>query len=143
MGVISIITSALSAFGIVGNILGKWLDKKKLEADGKVIIQQARIDLQKSQLEGQAKLAQQGQLGDIEYDLNAQDIMKTSWKDEWLTLLLSIPFIMCFIPYTQKIVLDGFAVLSTTPEWYQYCFIGIVVASFGLRSWFRKHGIKK
>lgn len=57
-----------------------------------------------------------------------------SWKDEWLTLLFSIPLILCFIPDYRQYVTDGFAVLATMPEWYQYTLSVIVAASFGVRS---------
>ena len=57
----------------------------------------------------------------------------TSWKDEYLTLLISIPLIMCFIPSLVPYVREGFAVLDTMPTWYQYTFSVIVAASFGVR----------
>lgn len=57
-----------------------------------------------------------------------------SWKDEWLTLLFSIPLIMAFIPDAVPYVNEGFKVLETMPEWYQYTLSVIVAASFGVRS---------
>jgi len=57
-----------------------------------------------------------------------------SWKDEWLTILFSVPLILCFFPSTVQYVKDGFAVLETTPAWYQYTLSIIVGASFGVRS---------
>jgi hypothetical protein len=57
-----------------------------------------------------------------------------SWKDEWLTLLFSIPLIMCFIPSMVPYVQDGFTVLKTMPDFYQYTLSVIVAASFGVRS---------
>jgi len=58
----------------------------------------------------------------------------TSWKDEWLTLLFSIPLIMAFIPGMVVYVQAGFVVLTNMPEWYQYTLSVIVAASFGVRS---------
>lgn len=57
-----------------------------------------------------------------------------SWKDEWLTLLFSVPLIMAFIPGGGAYVDEGFAVLDSMPEWYQYALSVIVAASFGVRS---------
>ena len=57
-----------------------------------------------------------------------------SWKDEWLTLLFSIPLIMCFIPSMVPYVQDGFEVLGNMPDFYQYTLSVIVAASFGVRS---------
>lgn len=58
----------------------------------------------------------------------------TSWKDEWLTLLFSIPLVACFFPSLVDEVQNGFAVLETMPSWYQYTLSVIVAASFGVRS---------
>ena len=58
----------------------------------------------------------------------------SSWKDEWLTILFSIPMIMAFIPGGIEVVERGFAALETMPEWYQYTVSVIVAASFGVRS---------
>src|SRR5210317_291765 len=58
----------------------------------------------------------------------------TSWKDEWLTLLFSIPLIMAFIPSMVPYVDKGFEVLKGMPTWYQYALSVVVAASFGIRS---------
>jgi len=57
-----------------------------------------------------------------------------SWKDEWLTILFSIPLILCFFPDTVVYVEQGFAALEVMPDWYQYTLSVIVAASFGVRS---------
>lgn len=56
----------------------------------------------------------------------------TSWKDEWLTVLFSIPLILCFFPFAVEHVQAGFVVLDTMPEWYKYTLSVIVAASFGV-----------
>ena len=58
---------------------------------------------------------------------------QTSWKDEYLTIVLSIPLIMCFIPSLAPYVGQGFEVLKETPEWYQYLVGVVVAASFGIK----------
>jgi hypothetical protein len=40
---------------------------------------------------------------------------------------------MCFIPFTQQYVEDGFAALSRTPEWFQWAMYASIGASFGIR----------
>jgi len=57
-----------------------------------------------------------------------------SWKDEWLTLLFSIPLILAFIPSAVPYVMQGFEALEAMPQWYQYTLSIIVAASFGVRS---------
>ena len=59
---------------------------------------------------------------------------QSSWKDEWLTILFSIPLILAFIPGMEEVVKNGFAQLQSMPEWYQYSLGVIVAASFGVRS---------
>jgi len=57
-----------------------------------------------------------------------------SWKDEWLTLLFSIPLIMAFVPSWVPYVEAGFVALENMPEWYRKVVSIIVGASFGVRS---------
>jgi len=60
---------------------------------------------------------------------------QSSWKDEWLTGLFSIPLVLVFTgDKGREIVANGFAALEIMPEWYQYTLGVIVAASFGIRS---------
>jgi hypothetical protein len=118
----------------VGGIFGSWQERKLVSAKGK-------IDLEKAIVVGKIKQVQTAIDNDQQIDLMATRGMMHSWKDEWFTILLSIPVIMAFIPVPeiQALVGEGFRILKNdTPEWYQYCFIGAIVASFGIRSFIRK-----
>ena len=67
-----------------------------------------------------------------------------SWKDEWLTILFSIPLILAFAgDMGRTIVAQGFAALEVMPTWYQYTLGVIVSASFGVRSATKFFGGKK
>ena len=58
-----------------------------------------------------------------------------SWKDEWLTILFSIPLILAFCgDWGRQIVADGFLALEVMPSYYQYTLGVIVSASFGVRA---------
>ncbi|WPH64814.1 hypothetical protein [Vibrio phage vB_VpaP_SJSY21] len=59
---------------------------------------------------------------------------KGSWKDEYWTLIFSIPLILCFFPDMVPHVQAGFVALSSTPDWYINCVLALVAASVGLRS---------
>ena len=60
---------------------------------------------------------------------------ENSWKDEWITLLFSIPLILAFCgDWGNQIVQAGFTALEVMPTWYQYSLGGIVSASIGMRS---------
>lgn len=70
-------------------------------------------------------------------------IKDSGFKDEWVLGLLSIPLILVFIPGTQKYILDGFAVLEKTPDWYQWMVLLIFTAIYGIRIWRRKMEVPK
>jgi len=58
---------------------------------------------------------------------------KSSWKDEWFVIILSIPLILCWIPGAEGWVDRGFTQLNKAPDWYFYS-LGIAIsASFGVR----------
>lgn len=56
-----------------------------------------------------------------------------SWKDEYWTLVLSVPAIGCFIPGGADIMTAGFFALSQMPDFYQYWLGVAVLTSFGIR----------
>ncbi len=96
-------------------------------------ILQAISKLASTYLKGKIKKSEAKAENAASWDEIAQGNSSTSWKDEYLTLLISIPLIMCFIPSLVPYVREGFAVLETMPTWYQYTFSVIVAASFGVR----------
>lgn len=56
-----------------------------------------------------------------------------SWKDEYFSIILSIPLIGSFIPHMAPIITDGFTALDTTPEWYRWLVGVAICASFGIK----------
>ena len=73
----------------------------------------------------------------IQQDANWENIHANnaakSWKDEWFTILFSIPCILAFFPSMVPVVMNGFAALDAMPEWYKGFLGAAVAASFGLR----------
>ena len=114
----------------------KTLEVQQVESDK---LRQHELNLKKSDIA--FELAKQGQQIEADWDTNAQSDMKTSWKDEYLVILFSIPLILSFIPYTQEAILRGFETLDKTPEWYMFLVTGIVASVFGLR-WLISRKIK-
>ncbi len=108
---------------LVTTLGGSWLKRKEIQAEGKVMIEQKKLD----------NLAAKD-ASEAEWDLAQANASANSWKDEWLTILVSIPMILAFInDETRRIVTEGFEALTGMPEWYQYA-IGIVfAASFGIK----------
>ena len=57
--------------------------------------------------------------GEIDWDLEMAKGSQQSWKDEWLTILFSIPLILAFIPGMEEVVKNGFQQLEQMPQWYR------------------------
>jgi len=92
--------------------------------ESKVQVQKVKAEIQKKQL-----------TGEIDWDLEAIKATQSSWKDEWITILLSIPFLLCFISdTTREMAFAGFEALGQAPAWYTYSFGVVIAASFGIRS---------
>lgn len=104
-----------SLFGPIGSIVSTWLE-------GKQKIQEAAINQQVTQINN-----------DANWDNIQAENSKSSWKDEWLTILVSIPMILSFIPGMEDHVRLGFSTLSSCPEWYQYLIGVVFAASFGIK----------
>ena len=83
----------------------------------------------------EAEIKKRQLTGEIGWDIEAVKGTQGSWKDEWITLLFSIPLILAFCgDWGNAIVQAGFASLEGMPKWYQYSLGGIVSASIGIRS---------
>jgi|TARA_B100000287_G_scaffold258319_1_gene242890 hypothetical protein len=109
-----------------GNLASTWLD-------GKVAANKA---------EAQIRLKEA--TGDIDWDLAAIRATQSSWKDEWVTVLFSIPLVLSFCgEWGRVIVANGFEALSGMPQWYQVSLGAVVAASLGTKGVAKFFGPKK
>ena len=106
--------------------------------DGRIQIKQAKIGVQLAKYTAEAERWKSAHQSETNWDLAALEASKTSWKDEYLTLVFTAPFIGSFIPEVQDQVSKGWGYVSNAPEWYQMALIGIIAASFGLRWMFNR-----
>ena len=113
----------------VSQIAQNYFDKKK-----------ADINLKKIEVEAKTQIAKQVAEGKLEADkLNAEwenkavDSLSGSLKDEFITLVILLPAILVFIPYTQPFVRLGFDILGTLPDWYINLIYITVCAGLGLK----------
>lgn len=113
--------------GPVTELAGTWLN-------GKVESTKAQAATKVAKAKAEAVIMEKKATGEIDWDLEMAKGSANSWKDEWLTILFSIPLILAFIPGMEEVVANGFAQLQAMPEWYQYSLGVIVAASFGVRS---------
>ena len=113
--------------GPIANIAGSWMD-------GKVEQTKANAKTKVAKAVAEAAIMEKKATGEIDWDIEMARSSSSSWKDEWLVVLFSIPLILAFIPGMEGIVQNGFEQLNKMPEWYQYSLGVIVAASFGVRS---------
>lgn len=74
---------------------------------------------------------QKGRLAEAEWNNSA--LKYAGWKDDWLTLLLSIPLVLAFYPSAVPGLEAGFAALEQMPLWYQSAIGVMIAASFGYK----------
>jgi hypothetical protein len=113
--------------GPIANIAGSWMNGKLEETKAVSSVKVAKAKAEAAIMEKKAT-------GEIDWDIEMARSSASSWKDEWLTVLFSIPLILAFVPGMEDVVANGFARLNEMPEWYQYSLGVIVAASFGVRS---------
>ena len=114
--------------GPISSIASTWLE-------GKVEKTKAETGAKVARAKAEAVIMEKKATGEIDWDLAMAEGSKHSWKDEWITLLFSIPLILAFCgDWGNEIVARGFASLEVMPQWYQIALGGIVSASIGMRS---------
>lgn len=123
--------------GPLTELAGGWLK-------GKADAQAAAANLKLVEAEAKATIMKSAATSEAEWEKIMAEGSQSSWKDEWLTILFSVPLVLCFTgEWGRKTVSDGFAALESMPEWYQYTLGVIVAASFGVRSATKFFGGKK
>ena len=113
---------------IWGSIIGGAIDLAKGYFKGKVEEQKIKQEVKLEKLRT-----------DADWEARMADASAHSWKDEWFTILLSMPII--FVAYGVAMddmnvierVQYAFEVLATLPEWFQYLLYTAVLASFGIK----------
>ena len=114
--------------GPISSLVGTWLN-------GKVETKAAETKAKVAKAEAEAQIMLSRATSEADWEKIMAQGSQSSWKDEWLTILFSIPLVLVFLGDTgREIVANGFAALETMPDWYQYTLGVIVAASFGIRS---------
>ena len=113
--------------GPLSSLASTWLE-------GKVEKTKAETGAKVARAKAEATIMEMKATGEIDWDLEAIKGSQSSWKDEWLVILFSVPLVLAFIPGMEGVVANGFQQLEAMPQWYQYSLGVIVAASFGVRS---------
>ena len=103
-------------------------------------------EIGKSYLQGKVeekKAKHQAKMSVIQNDADWESKMAAasgnSWKDEFWTLVLSVPVFMvgyAIIANDVSVIVrvaEGFEALNKLPEWYQYLLFIAISSSFGIR----------
>ena len=102
--------------------VARYAEHKKIKAEGKIAIEQAKV-----------RRIQKLDTDDANWDRVMAESSNDSWKDEYWTIVLSIPAILAFFPSMVDDVLNGFEALEAMPDWYKAA-LGIAIgAAFGFR----------
>ena len=117
-----------SLIGPIAELAGGWLNAKTQA-------QQANAKLKLTEAEAKAKLLVSKETSIQDWERIMAQGSRSSWKDEWLTILFSIPLILAFCgEWGRGVVAEGFNALEQMPSYYQYTLGVIVSASFAVRS---------
>ena len=115
-------------WNVVGSLVKGGLNVMKTQSETKQIKALA-----------EQKHYQRMEAGEVEYQVAAQKNMKDSWRDEWFTVILSMPLLLIFgsillnKPEWITKLKEGFEVLNQLPEWYIYALLAAIASSFGLK----------
>jgi hypothetical protein len=118
---------------ILNTVAGGVLDTIKGNQAAKQAKADKQLDIDLKTMEHKATMETADQAATMNYDLAAMNAQVSSWKDEYLTILLSAPVIGSFVPGVQDYVVRGWGYLDKAPLWFQTSFIGVIAATFGLR----------
>lgn len=122
--------------GPLTSLAGTWLN-------GKVQTKAAETKAKVAKSEAEAQIMLSRATSEADWEKIMAEGSQSSWKDEWLTILFSIPLVLVFTgDWGREVVANGFAALEIMPDWYQYTLGVIVAASFGVRSATRLFGKK-
>ena len=112
--------------GPIANLAGTWFQNKveKTKAEGMAKVAEAKA---------RATVAEKVAAGEVEWEGKMAQATDNSWKDEFALVVLLAPAILVFIPGMKDYVKEGFEILNTLPEWYQYLLFIAISASFGIK----------
>lgn len=115
-------------FSIVKEWVSSWQQRKVMQAQHKVKMAEIKIV-------GRENRAMLDKEHEMAWDTTMAAGSMSSWKDEWFTIILSIPLVGSFIPAMAPYILKGFETLAECPDWYKAA-VGVAIgAAFGMRKY--------
>ena len=111
--------------GPVAKIASTWVE-------GRVKKVEAKTRMKVAEAEAKAVIMEKKVTGEIDWDIEMAKSSDGSWKDEWLTVIFTLPLLLLMFGEYDR-VSDFFLILDSATDWYQYLLGTIVAASFGFR----------
>lgn len=96
---------------------------------------QGKNERSKAKAEAEAKVMVSAATSRADWEKYMAQASANSWKDEWWTIVLSAPAILCFFPQGVEIAEAGFAALNTMPDYYKGFLSVAITASFGIKGY--------
>jgi hypothetical protein len=115
--------------GLISPLVGLVSSFVKGKQDLAKVKQKAKLVTITADAEVKRKVAS----GEIAWDNKMADASAESWKDEYLTILVSIPLILAFVGY-EDVVMRGFTALEAMPDFYKTAVGVVFAASFGVKA---------
>ena len=115
-------------WNVIGQIVGSGFKVLKTRSETKQMMALAEQKHYEKMVEGK-----------IEYETAKQNAMDNSWRDEWFTVILSLPLLIVFgsvffnKPEWIVKLKEGFETLNQLPDWYIYALLAAIASSFGMK----------
>lgn len=125
---LNLVTGILSPIaGLVSGYLERKQKIQQAKVEGEMLITKTRYASQAKQDE--MIIEQRG-----DYDTLAQKQKRYTPADEIIMAFFQTIIIMCFLPWTQRYVAEGFRILKEdVPVWFVLLYVGICASTLGLR----------
>lgn len=114
------------------SLIGPLLSIGKQYLQGKQELNLAQSKAKLVQVEAKAEISRKVAAGELEWNNTMAEASNNSWKDEWLTILVSIPLILAFAG-KEDVVTRGFEALELMPDFYKTAVGVVFAASFGVQ----------
>jgi hypothetical protein len=75
---------------------------------------------------------QASEASEVAADIERTKGLAGTLKDEFITIVVTIPLVLCFIPGMDVYVLAGFKSLEATPDWFRYLITAIYCVGAGV-----------
>ena len=108
-------------------------------AKGAVDVIKTKTETKKLMAEAEQTHIRKMAEGEIDFAIASQKTMENSWRDEWFTVILSLPLLIVFgaifvgKPEWIDKLQEGFSTLNNLPEWYIWALMASIASSFGLK----------